>query len=670
METDRSTNADVSDALGLELLVLVYGRASTDEVRAGLEALRRASGVRLRVQLVEEALEAKQLSRLEGRELVFLPPPPTVSNGIEVLREALASVPGADVALVQAGAVVEDGWYDALHDAAYVDSTTATASAIPARRTDRTSHGIAGANEKEPAPAIVKPEWGCVYLRRDAIELAFALQADNVPQSASLTTAVEALMTAPGLVHRIAATRTLVDDFVTSIGGAPGSAGIRRLLDVVEARGDALRVMIDLRCCAYPTSGTQVQALQLVRALSILDQADVAVLLPQAIHRSVSREVSGLPSSVRRHTAATLPSRRVHVFHCPYLLLDQEIGEAVTLGDRLVITHQDMIMSHTPSYFHNWSDWRRYVDMVQTSFLVADHVAFFSPHAMADGLSEGVLDSEKASVVPLGTDHLSGSEHGEVDMPSASRLGEPFLLVIGNAYLHKNRIHALQIFTSLRRNERWTGTLVLAGGHPPFGGSAAIERGYLDAHPSEAEHVLDLGAVSESLKSWLYRHASMVLYPTLSEGFGLVPFEAAAFGTPVGYSRRSALADFLPETGALLEAWNADVSAKRIADVLADPAAGRAIVDAVLESGRRLTWERTARDYLRIYEHVLTRRAGFSLALGGLAIGPEIAAMAPTEQLLLKIYRRSSVVKSALDSIATIATAGRRWAEGRKGYMS
>jgi glycosyltransferase involved in cell wall biosynthesis len=511
-----------------------------------------------------------------------------------------------------------------------------------------------------------------VYLRRDAIELALALHANGGAKSASLTTALEALITTPGLVHRIAATATLVEGSGASADSAAVNGGVRRLLDIVEARGDRLRVMIDLRCCAYPMSGTHVQALQLVNALVSLDQADVAVLLPKAIHRSVSREVSGLPSNVRRHTAASLPSRRAHIFHCPYLLVDQQLGEAVTLGDRLVITHQDMIMSHTPSYFHNWSDWRRYAEMVEASFLIADHVAFFSPHAMADALSEGVVGPEKASVVPLGTDHLSGSELGEVDRATASWLGggAQFLLVIGNAYLHKNRIHALQLFTSLRRNEHWTGRLVLAGGHPPFGGSAAIERRYLDADPSEAEHVLDLGSVSESLKAWLYRYASIVLYPTLSEGFGLVPFEAAAFGTPVAYSRRSALGDFLPETGALLEGWNSDVSARRIADVLGDPAVGREIVDAVRESGRCLTWERTARGYLEIYENVLMRRAGFSLAFGGLTIGPEIATMAPTEQLLLKIYRRSRVAKAVLDSISAVVTGVRwtkRWKEQARG---
>ena len=168
--------------------MLVHGHASTATVAAGLETLTRTRGVRLRVLLVEETVDAEQLSPLQGREFVFLASPPPASHPMEVLRQVLATLPGADVALVQAGAAVEDGWYDALHAAAYVDSTTATASAVRARTTDGTFRaGIAGDIETEPAPAIEKPEWGCVYLRRDAIELALGLQADGMFESASLT---------------------------------------------------------------------------------------------------------------------------------------------------------------------------------------------------------------------------------------------------------------------------------------------------------------------------------------------------------------------------------------------------------------------------------------------------------------------------------------------------
>ena len=52
--------------------------------------------------------------------------------------------------------------------------------------------------------------------------------------------------------------------------------------------------------------------------------------------------------------------------------------------------------------------------------------------------------------------------------------------------------------------------------------------------------------MTDSELSWLYRHAALVLFPTLYEGFGLVPFEAAAAGTPCVERLAAQLVRYLP----------------------------------------------------------------------------------------------------------------------------
>ena len=41
-----------------------------------------------------------------------------------------------------------------------------------------------------------------------------------------------------------------------------------------------------------------------------------------------------------------------------------------------------------------------------------------------------------------------------------------------------------------------------------------------------------LSEVEPAERNWLLANAACVLYPTSAEGFGLLPFEAASFGTP------------------------------------------------------------------------------------------------------------------------------------------
>ncbi len=68
--------------------------------------------------------------------------------------------------------------------------------------------------------------------------------------------------------------------------------------------------------------------------------------------------------------------------------------------------------------------------------------------------------------------------------------------------------------------------LVFAGPTIRQGSSRPREARLLDAHPGLAASVLDVGAVSEAEKAWLYRRSALVVYPSVVEGFGLVPFEA------------------------------------------------------------------------------------------------------------------------------------------------
>ena len=74
--------------------------------------------------------------------------------------------------------------------------------------------------------------------------------------------------------------------------------------------------------------------------------------------------------------------------------------------------------------------------------------------------------------------------------------------------------------------------------------------------------VISLGELSEAAKAWLLRRARLVLYPTVHEGFGLIPFEAAAAGVPCLWAAGTALGELLPETAAEIVPWDAAATAE------------------------------------------------------------------------------------------------------------
>jgi hypothetical protein len=144
--------------------------------------------------------------------------------------------------------------------------------------------------------------------------------------------------------------------------------------------------------------------------------------------------------------------------------------------------------------------------------------------------------------------------------------------------------------------------LLFAGPHAAAGTSEEAERAWLGAHPETAGYVADLGEVSDAERAWLYRNAEGVIYPSVYEGFGLIPFEAAAHGTPCFYPWQTALRETLPEGAATIEPWDARVSAERIRGAMEDPAP---VVAAINDAASKLTWDDTASRVVDVYEQAV-----------------------------------------------------------------
>lgn len=110
---------------------------------------------------------------------------------------------------------------------------------------------------------------------------------------------------------------------------------------------------------------------------------------------------------------------------------------------------------------------------------------------------------------------------------------QPFLLHIGGNYWYKNRLGVLRIFSALRQlTPGRTFSLVMVG--QPW--TAEMRQFVLDHNLGNAARVLT-GVANEDLRA-LYSTATMMLFPSLQEGFGWPIVEAQACGCPVATSKR------------------------------------------------------------------------------------------------------------------------------------
>jgi glycosyltransferase involved in cell wall biosynthesis len=523
-----------------------------------------------------------------------------------------------------------------------IDSACATVSVDDLVRT-----GIEGL----PPPGIAAPRRGLVLVDRAHLLLA----ADEAEFTAGLDLGGSPTVPAVGVVGRVL---ELVDrpGFVHRAYGAsattrPAAVGPRQ---PTVGRGGAARIVIDGRCLESAVAGTQVQVLGLLNGL-VRAGADLALLAPRELHPTVRTETERLSREMPFVDLTRLG--RPDVFHRPYQVVSLDVlVECLGVGERFVLTQQDMILDRTRAYHRDVGGWEDYRRATQASLTSADAVGFFSRHAAMDAASDGGLDLDRATVVPLGVDHLADS-----DAPDASPdplHGRPYLLVVGSSFWHKNRLFSMRLVRRLVESHGWDGGLVLVGGHPGRGSSVPAES-LLRRSPSLDGRVVDLGHVAEVEQHALYRHAELVLFLSLYEGFGFIPFEAAALGTACVYARVSAMEELLPSDGALAS-FEVDEAAAFVAGLLERPAARARIVHEISSAARRLTWDRTAAGYLDVYERALATDENRVSRCLVEKVPPRRAVLATrSEEILVDVYRRRPVFRAAADLTIRTGMAAR-----------
>jgi glycosyltransferase involved in cell wall biosynthesis len=549
------------------------------------------------------------------------------------VNAAFRALAPADVAVVNSDCVVTAGWLDGLRAAATGDSRVATVSSLADQATIASVPAPTNADPDAVAasvragslrlhPRIPSAIGHCFYVTRAALELVGDLDPAFSPGYGEEVDFSQRCLL-HGLIH------VLADDvWVRHSGGGSFSeraAALREEHDrLVERRypwyrsavrrasegalGNAigaaqrslrpLSVTIDGSTLGPVTMGTQVATLGLLRALAALpgDELSVRVALPPDPGEHARATLAELGVESVPIDAAGARTDVVH--RTAQVAAPVNLGWLHRLGERIVVTQQDLIAYSNPGYFDSFEAWDEHRALARQSLALADAAVFISDYVRREAVAEELIAPDRAIVVPPGLDHGPA--------PAATRpTGVPdgeFIVLLGADFSHKNRVWGIKLLGALRERG-WEGALVLAGPHVEPGSSRAEE----DA--LAAPGVVRLEQVTEAEKAWLYEHAALALYPTVSEGFGLVPFEAAAAGTACMFAPVSSLAEVLDPALATLVPWDVEASADRALALLRDEPERRRLAAAIGEHGRRYTWAAAARQLVDVYRDVPRRPA-------------------------------------------------------------
>ncbi|HEX77693.1 MAG TPA: glycosyltransferase family 4 protein [Dehalococcoidia bacterium] len=121
------------------------------------------------------------------------------------------------------------------------------------------------------------------------------------------------------------------------------------------------------------------------------------------------------------------------------------------------------------------------------------------------------------------------------------------------------------------------------------------------------KEVIFLGYVPGEDLPKLYNAADLFVFPSIYEGFGLPPLEAMACGCPVITSNASSLPEVVGDAGIMVDPYDVDGWTEAMGEVLSNKGLRRDMRERGLERAKLFSWEKTAKETLRVYEEVYDR---------------------------------------------------------------
>jgi glycosyltransferase involved in cell wall biosynthesis len=366
--------------------------------------------------------------------------------------------------------------------------------------------------------------------------------------------------------------------------------------------GNALRIGVDLSITMVDQAGTSIYACSLADALKHLESGDkYRFFARNTAHGMVrrktirSRTVSIYRDIIWTHVVLPMQVRHadIEILHMPanVIPLFQPCPTVVTILDTTVF--------QKPEKFTLWH--RNYYRLfIALAAKYAKAILTISEQSKRDIVSQLHVAPEKVSVT-----HLAASSRFRlVSERASSEIRRKydlrtFILTIGTLEPRKNMVRLLQAFASLRQ-AGFCYQLIHAGPQGWLFEDVLAEVDRLGLHDS----VRFLGRIPLEDLVRLYNAASVFVYPSLYEGFGIPVLEAMACGCPVITSNISSLPEVVGEAGMLVDPYNVQELTEALRQVLEDADLAHQLREKGLRRAGLFSWHRCAQQTQAIYHQV------------------------------------------------------------------
>ncbi len=228
----------------------------------------------------------------------------------------------------------------------------------------------------------------------------------------------------------------------------------------------------------------------------------------------------------------------------------------------------------------------------------ADHIIAVSELTKRTVVSKYGIDPSKVTVVHNGNSPLATTLHSRFNaLHELKKDGKKVVLFAGRITIQKGVDYFIHAAKKVLEYDKGVYFIVA--------GSGDMENQIiaLTASLGISSHFLFTGYYTLEEQASLFKLADVVVMPSVSEPFGIIPLESMSHGTPVIVSKQSGVAEVI--THALkVDFWDTDETANNILAILRHPVLKETLSHEGLRQVEGVTWDKAAKKMKVLYHAI------------------------------------------------------------------
>jgi len=270
---------------------------------------------------------------------------------------------------------------------------------------------------------------------------------------------------------------------------------------------------------------------------------------------------------------------------------------------KMVVTIHDMISIMYPEIWRGISGFR-IRNYIKISSQRADIIITISSWAKKDIVRILKVPKNKVKVIYNGINKKLFKPIPDLSLQRLVKrkygIRKKFILTVGPLGRRKNHNRLIDAYSNLPEYIREDYQLILTG--EKKGAYNNLLKKASKTCP--AKDIVFTGYIPEKEMPMIINAASLFVFPSLYEGFGIPLLEAMACGTPILASNVSSIPEVVGDAALLFDPYNVNEMANAIDRAINDKDLRQKLVQRGFERIKKYSWENSAKEILGVFEEV------------------------------------------------------------------